>query len=109
MHELSITRNIVSIVQEHAKGRKVRAVRLDVGQLSGIEVDAIRFCFDLCAQGTTLEGANLDINHIPGRGQCLQCAEEVPLQHPILRCPCEQRAQLKIIAGEELLIKSMEI
>ncbi|MEL6342425.1 MAG: hydrogenase maturation nickel metallochaperone HypA [Myxococcota bacterium] len=109
MHELSLTRNIVSIVDERAAGRKVRAIRLQIGQLAGIEVDAVRFCFDIVAQGTTLEGADLNIDEIPGQGQCLQCDKLVDLEHPILKCPCQQRARLKIVAGEELLIKSMEI
>ena len=52
MHELGITRNIVAIVSEHAKGCKVARVALDVGRLSGVMSDAIRFSFDVVAPGT---------------------------------------------------------
>ena len=61
MHELAITRNIVAIVGDAANGRRVTRVTLDVGKLSGVMPDAIAFCFDAVAQGTSLEGATLEI------------------------------------------------
>ena len=67
MHELGITRNIVSIVSEAAEGRPVRRVTLEIGKLSGVMAEAIAFCFDVVAEGTPLEGAELDIRR--NRGQ----------------------------------------
>lgn len=61
MHELSITRNVVAIVSERAVGQRVTRVRLEIGRLSAVVPDSIRFCFDICAQGTPLEGAELEI------------------------------------------------
>jgi hydrogenase nickel incorporation protein HypA/HybF len=71
-------------------------------------VEAIRFCFDIVAQGTPLEGAALTIEEPEGLGTCRQCGKEVPLERPIALCPCPERARLDITAGEELLIKEME-
>ena len=109
MHELSITRNIVAIVQDRAAGRSIRSVRLQIGRLSGIEIQAVRFCFDICTAGTALEGAVLEIDEVAGRGTCEECGEGVELERFVLRCPCERRAPVKIVEGEELLIKSMEV
>jgi hydrogenase nickel incorporation protein HypA/HybF len=64
MHELSITQNIVAIVAEHAQGKKVQRVLLEIGKLSAILPDAIKFCFDICSQGTVLEGAMLQIKEM---------------------------------------------
>ena len=61
MHELGITRNVVAIVGERAQGQKVLRVTLEVGRLSGMLPDAIRFYFDVCSKGTPLEGATLQI------------------------------------------------
>jgi hydrogenase nickel incorporation protein HypA/HybF len=61
VHELSITRNVVAIVSERAVGQRVTRVRLEIGRLSAVVPDSIRFCFDICAQGTPLEGAELEI------------------------------------------------
>ena len=76
MHELSITRNIVAIVEEAAKGRRVRRVTLEVGELSGVVSEAIAFCFDVVTAGTALEGASLEIRKIEGRARCESCGAE---------------------------------
>lgn len=61
MHELGLTRNIVSIVSEHAGSRRVRRVRLAIGPLACVETRALEFCFDLVTEGTVLAGAELEI------------------------------------------------
>lgn len=66
MHELGITRNIVAIVSEQAGEQRVIRIRLVIGRLSAVMPDAIRFCFDVCAQNTPLEGALLEIDQPPG-------------------------------------------
>ena len=108
MHELGITRNIVAIVAEHAKGAKVQRVSLEIGKLSAILPDAVHFCFDVCCQGTVLEGAKLEIIQIPGLARCRQCGAEVPLEQPFGICSCGS-VELDLINGEELKVKEMEI
>ena len=108
MHELGITQNIVAIAAEHAKGAKVQRVSLEIGKLSAIMPEAVRFCFDICCQGTVLEGAKLDIIEIPGMAQCRHCGAEVPLEQPFGICSCGS-VELDVISGEELKIKEMEI
>ncbi|WP_416676640.1 hydrogenase maturation nickel metallochaperone HypA [Egbenema bharatensis] len=108
MHELGITQNIVAIAAEYAHGMPVKRVTLEVGQLTAILPDAIRFCFDVCCQGTVLEGAQLDIIEIPGLGRCQRCGREIPLELPFGVCDCGCQ-ELQIIQGEELLIKQLEM
>ncbi len=109
MHELSITRGIVATVVEHARGRKISGVTLRIGQLAGIELQALRFCFDLCAEGTVLDGATLHIDEVPARARCTECREALAIDKPVAVCPCDKRARLTIESGEELLIHSMEV
>lgn len=66
MHELGLTRNVVSIVAAHAGGRKVRRVRLAIGPLACVERRALSFCFDLVAEGTVLAGASLEFLEAEG-------------------------------------------
>jgi hydrogenase nickel incorporation protein HypA/HybF len=108
MHEMSITRNIVAIVGERAGPRRVLRVRLVVGALTAVEPDALRFCFDVAARGTALEGAALEIIAVPGRALCLECGTEVPLQGLVGRCGCGSR-RLERLSGDELSIKDMEV
>lgn len=109
MHELSIARNVVSIVCEHAAGQRVTRVRLEIGRLSGVMPDAIEFCFDVCTQGTAAQGAALEVVEVPGRGRCEGCGAEVPLEAPIGLCPECGAARLRLIAGEELKIVEMGV
>ncbi len=66
MHELGITRNLVAIVSDAAQGRRVNKVWLEIGALSALMPDAVRFCFDVVSKGTVLEGATLEIIALPG-------------------------------------------
>ncbi len=109
MHELSITRSIVAIVCERAAGCRVTRVRLEIGALSAVMPDAIRFCFDVCAAATPAAGATLEIDETPGRASCKDCGGEVPLQALVGRCPACGNANLRLICGQELTIKEMEV
>ncbi len=108
MHELGITQNIVAIVSEYAKGAKVQRVSLEIGKLSAIMPDAVRFCFDVCCQNTVLEGAILEIIEIQGLAKCRRCGAEITLNQPFGICSCGS-VELDLISGEELKIKEMEI
>jgi hydrogenase nickel incorporation protein HypA/HybF len=109
MHELGITQNIVAIVSEEARGTPVKRVTLEIGKLSAIMPDAIRFCYDICCQGTILEGSTLEIIETPGRGKCRHCQTEVSLSQPFGKCDRCDSLELDIIQGQELQIKEMEI
>ncbi|HEY9732507.1 MAG TPA: hydrogenase maturation nickel metallochaperone HypA [Drouetiella sp.] len=108
MHELGITQNIVAIVTERAGNLKVNRVKLEIGKLSAIVPDAIRFCFDLCAKDTLLDGAILEIVEIDGLGKCESCGAAVPLSVLAGLCNCGSR-DIICIAGKELKIKEMEV
>jgi hydrogenase nickel incorporation protein HypA/HybF len=65
MHELSLARNIMTIIGEHLpEGREaeLRSVRVRVGPLAGVSPESLRFCFDALASGTPLAGATLEID-----------------------------------------------
>ncbi|HMS41535.1 MAG TPA: hydrogenase maturation nickel metallochaperone HypA [Pyrinomonadaceae bacterium] len=107
MHELGITRSVVAICAENSNGAAVKRVTLEIGKLSAIMPDAVRFCFDICAKGTVVEGATLEILEISGLAKCKICGEKVELKQIVGRCICGSN-DLQIIAGEELKVKEME-
>jgi len=108
MHEFGITENIVAIVAERAGARRVRRLTLEIGKLSAIMPDAIRFCFDVCAEKTVLQGALLEIQEIDGRGICKSCGNEVEVHLLGSACQCGS-IDIKCVAGHELAIKEMEV
>lgn len=108
MHELSITQSMVEAITERMDGATVTGVCLEIGKLSGVVPDSVRFCFELVCTGTTLEGAWLDIVEPGGRAQCRSCGDEFELDDIILLCPCGS-AHVTVLAGRELKIKSVEV
>src|SRR4051794_26511662 len=108
MHELGIAQEVVALVTEHAGGARVTRVVLEIGKLAAVLPDAVRFCIDLCGEGTVMEGASLDIVEIPGRALCRACGGEVRLDRPFGRCGCGS-TDLEWLSGEELKVKEFEI
>jgi len=108
MHELAITESIVAGVAERLDGARVTRVVVHIGRLSGVVPDAVRQCFEICAAGTPLDGAKLDIVDIPGRARCRDCGAEVEVEDPIPLCPCGG-FDLELVRGRELRVKEVEV
>ncbi len=108
MHELAITESVVDAIVEKVGDGPISAVRLEIGKLSGLVVDSIRFCFEIVANGTGLQGARLDIDEPPGRAYCRECGDEFALDEPIMLCPCGS-ADLEVLSGRQLRIISVEV
>ena len=75
---------------------------------AGVVADSVRFCFDLCTQGTSLEGARLDIIDVPGRAYCRECRADVEIEESVPLCPCGS-ADLEIRSGQQLKIMHVEV
>jgi hydrogenase nickel incorporation protein HypA/HybF len=108
VHELSIAQSIVEMVGEYAGEARVHRLTLVIGRLSGVMPDALRFCFDVCTEGTVLEGAILEIIEPSGRGRCPDCGREQEVTSLFETCVCGATG-LDCIAGDELRIKEMEM
>ncbi|MGB0747881.1 MAG: hydrogenase maturation nickel metallochaperone HypA [Magnetospiraceae bacterium] len=108
MHELAMTEHIVAICLSHAAGRPVRRVTLEIGRLTSVVPDSLRFYFDLCTKNTPLEGAVLEIIEISGRGRCETCGAERTLESLYEQCDCGSCA-LQYLAGQELKVKELEL
>ena len=108
MHELASTQSIVEMVAQHAQGQRIRRVTVELGSLSCVMPDALRFCFDIAREGTTLAAAALDIVEIEARAQCRLCGAE--FVQPALWSSCSCGANdYRRISGEELRVKSYEV
>lgn len=114
MHELSIAASVVRSVTEamavQAPGRRVLAVQLRVGVLSGVVPHALGFAWDVAAAGTTLDGARLDVEQIPVRTSCRVCGEQADLPEPLpVRCPACGGREVDVIGGRELEVATVEV
>ncbi len=108
MHEMTITQSVIDAVCEHAAGRRVHSVRVQVGALCAVVPDAMQFCFDVATEGTVAAGARLDLDVQPGSARCRTCGQEFGLSDLIVLCPCGS-ADVEVLAGRDLRIVSMEV
>ncbi len=108
MHEMAITQSVVDAVCEHAAGRRVHSVKLEVGALCAVVPDSMQFCFDLATEGTVADGARLELDVLPGQAHCRTCGRDFELPDLILLCPCGS-ADVEVLAGKDLRILSMEV
>lgn len=110
MHELSLLENVREILESHALSQnfaKVTQVTLEIGQLSGVEPDALRFGFDVAMKGSLAEDAELIISALAGLGICRQCGLEVELETSYDPCPHCGSPFVKVIQGAEMKIKDL--
>ena len=108
MHELAIAESVVETVTQRLPDAKVTCVRLEVGALSGVVPESIRFCFDLAAEGTGLAGARLEITEPPARCRCRACGAQFQPESPVVLCPCGS-PDVAVLSGEQLTIVSVEV
>lgn len=112
MHEMSLTRSMVGIIEGQAAlhaFRRVSRVRLEIGALSCVDPEAIAFCFETVTRDTVAEGASLEILSVPGRAWCRDCDMAVPIGQLGEPCPQCGDYRLQIQAGDEIRIKDLEV
>ena len=110
MHEMSIAESVLGIVEESARREgfaRVREVRLEIGRLAAVEVDALRFCFDAVVRGSVAEGAVLAIDETPGCAWCFGCSATVAVAARGDPCPHCGSAQLQVSGGTEMRVKDL--
>jgi hydrogenase nickel incorporation protein HypA/HybF len=112
MHELSIAMSIVEGAQEEAArhGCRVTAVHLRLGQLSGVDKDALLFAYGLACEDTPLAGSRLLIEEIPVMVFCPHCAAKRKLPSiQSFSCPACGALTADLIEGRELELVALEL
>ncbi|NNF23465.1 MAG: hydrogenase maturation nickel metallochaperone HypA [Rhodobacteraceae bacterium] len=112
MHEMSLCENIREILEKQARAdgfARVNKVWLEVGPLSCIEPEALRFGFDVVMRGSLAEGAALDIASSHATARCLACGHVATVQRRYEACPDCKAPGLQVTSGDELKIKKLEV
>ncbi len=61
LRELSIAQSLADVATRHATGRPIRKVEVSVGRSLEVDPDLLRLAFSLVANGTALDGTELQI------------------------------------------------
>lgn len=110
MHEWSLAQNLLQQVEElrrqHGAAR-VTTVRVEVGDLAGVEAECLHSAFTWAAEEGPAKGANLELQRVPVTGHCANCQHTFSL--PSFHFVCIQcgSKQIRIVAGEDLVLKEV--
>lgn len=119
MHELSIASAVVDSILEFVAERSVKrvlSVKLEVGELSHVEAEQLRFCYVAVTQETPLQDSILEIERVGAVVRCGRCHysgrpkywEDALAAAPIptLQCPSCGGA-VEPVQGSDCAIKSL--
>lgn len=112
MHELSLIHEVFKVLEEQVKTHKVKKVHqvhLKVGKMMSVVPSSLSFCFEILAQGTSLEGAKLEIEEIPVKCRCRKCGQEFIVESFIFACPKCKKTDLEQLSGNEFMVHNMEV
>ena len=109
MHELSIASAVLAIVERHADGRRVSRVELRVGHLRQVVPPALEFAWELVAEGTVADGAELSLEEVPAALRCERCGGESTLTAFPARCAACGSLDCEVTGGDELLVDALEL
>ena len=112
MHEVSLAEGVLQIVEDAARREgfgRVRTVWLEVGRLSSVEPEAMRFCFDAVTRNSVADGARLEIVETPGVAWCMKCSKPTAIAALGDACPRCGSYQLQITDGTEMRVKELEV
>jgi hydrogenase nickel incorporation protein HypA/HybF len=108
MHELALMGRVVAAVASRVRPARVARVRIQIGKLAGVLPETVQFCFAICARGTPLDGAALEIDEVRGRGHCRRCGADVTMETFVDPCACGS-VEIDVVGGKELRIETMEV
>lgn len=112
MHEYPITEQLVKMAEEHCKeagAEKVKKINLVCGEYSGFVPESIHMYFDLIAEGTLCDGAEIEIERIKPKMKCKGCGELFVRKPMSFACPkCGTDGEPTDI-GKEFYIESIEV
>jgi len=112
MHESSMAMSILDIVVDEAQRARVSAVhqvRLCLGDLAGVEATTLAACFEMLAEGTVADKAQLVIKRIPATGTCMACGAAACGRGRMLKCPVCGTSSVRLATGRELYVESIEV
>ena len=119
MHELSMADAMVKTVLDVAEKNdaiEIIEVTIEIGKLTMLNPEQIRFLLEVLVENTLLEGAEVNIVELPVELKCNLCeytglADMDDSDHylAIVKCPeCGER-NVEITAGRECNVKNIKI
>jgi len=112
MHELSIANSVLEAVQTELARRPGAApvkVGVRVGELSGIEPNALAFSFEALVSDSEWPALKLEIEIVPREHRCDGCGTVFRVVDYDFACPSCGGSHTQCVAGDELELLYLEV
>ncbi len=112
MHELAVCQSFITQVERLARHHNAFAVDrivIAIGDLSGVEPELLQRAFTIARAGTLASAAQLEIQTGNIRVSCQTCGAQSDAKANRLLCAQCGDWRVKVIAGEELMLVSLEL
>ncbi|MBV8207614.1 MAG: hydrogenase maturation nickel metallochaperone HypA [Acidobacteria bacterium] len=112
LHELSIAQAIldrVAVEMRRHGGARPSAVGIRLGEISGVDREALAFGFEALVKDTAWEKLLLDVDYCRRRHHCAACAREFAVLDFDTACPYCGALNTALISGDELDIAYIEV
>lgn len=113
MHELAVCQGIIEVAVEALTRRgalpRVTEIHVEIGRLTGIVPDSLRFHFEVLAPRTPLAGSRLEIETVPIRARCAECEARFEIDVLAFSCPACGSGLVELTSGRELRVLSLDI
>ncbi|MEX1139202.1 MAG: hydrogenase maturation nickel metallochaperone HypA [Bacteroidota bacterium] len=112
MHELSVARNLVELIQREIRSGElpfVRTVSIRIGDLAGIVPESLEFCYKVVTDESPLAGSHLCFERIPFVVYCDHCRRSSHNPDGSMFCSHCSNAASSIVMGNELELTNIDV
>ena len=122
LHELSVISALIDEVLRQLEGHKVLrvdSVTIQVGELTFLSEESLRFGYETLSEGTALAGSKLKVERLPANIQCEKCGYRGPFDKsgadphlhfllPSFECPTCKAPDVRLISGRETILTHIQ-
>ena len=116
MHELALMAELQQLAEEQTRqagARHIHRLRVRIGALAGVDADALRLAFAVLVANGSPAGpwpsATLDLEAVPARCFCSDCAQPFTPIDVIHACPRCGHLSRQVLSGRELELVRLEV
>lgn len=112
MHEFSLAQALLEEVDrvrhQHGGGR-LKLIRVEVGELCGVETDLLASAVEMILAGGPDAGTALELQALPVEARCRECEREFRVQQFHFLCPTCGGGWVEVLRGEGLVLRDVTI
>ena len=112
VHELSITDQLLQLALRHAEdagASKIVRLHLVIGEFSSVVDESLQFYWDMMAENTIADHAELCFKRIPGEMTCADCGHTFLFAEFEGQCSSCGGLNAQISDGKQFRLESIEI